>query len=84
MATRSQDDNTEAVGHLLTPSELIARWKNSITAATLATWRSRKLGPAYTKIGGRVLYPLSAVEAWERKRTMLPSLASALSMLCFI
>jgi hypothetical protein len=54
---------------LLTPQALTERWQNSITLVTLATWRSRKLGPRYIKIGGRVLYPLDGVEEWERKRT---------------
>lgn len=77
MATRSPIDTEPA--KLLTPSELIARWRDSITASTLATWRSRKLGPSYVKVGGRVLYPLRAVEAWEAKRTMLPMVAALAS-----
>lgn len=55
---------------LLTPQALIDRWQSSITLVTLATWRSRKNGPRYIKIGGRVLYPLDGVEEWETKRTM--------------
>jgi hypothetical protein len=55
---------------LLTPQALIDRWQKSITLVTLATWRSRKNGPRYIKIGGRVLYPLDGVEEWETKRTM--------------
>ncbi len=55
---------------LLTPAELTNRWREQITLATLSTWRSRKQGPLYIKIGGRVLYPLTAVEEYERKRTM--------------
>lgn len=55
---------------LLTPGELTARWRDTITLATLSTWRSRKQGPPYVKVGGRVLYPLEGVEAYERKRTM--------------
>jgi hypothetical protein len=55
---------------LLTPQALIDRWQKSITLVTLATWRSRKNGPRYIKIGGRVLYPLDGIEEWETKRTM--------------
>lgn len=55
---------------LLTPQALIERWQSSITLVTLATWRSRKNGPRYIKIGGRVLYPLDGVEEWENKRTL--------------
>lgn len=54
---------------LLTPQALAERWQQSITLVTLATWRSRKLGPRYIKIGGRVLYPLDGIEEWEKKRT---------------
>jgi hypothetical protein len=54
---------------LLTPQALAERWQGQISLVTLATWRSRKLGPRYIKIGGRVLYPLDGVEEWERKRT---------------
>lgn len=53
----------------LTPEELVRRYREKITLATLATWRSRKQGPPYEKIGGRVLYPLDGLEAWERERT---------------
>ncbi len=52
----------------------MSRWRDAITLVTLATWRSRKQGPSYVKIGGRVLYPEDAVEAWESKRTMLKCL----------
>jgi phosphatidylserine decarboxylase len=58
------------INRLLTPAELTSRWRDQITLATLSTWRSRKQGPLYIKIGGRVLYPLTAVEEYERKRTM--------------
>ena len=59
---------TEQV-RLLTPQALVERWQGAITLVTLSTWRSRKLGPAYIKIGGRVLYREDAVAAWEAKRT---------------
>jgi hypothetical protein len=52
-----------------TPNELAARYKNSITVRTLANWRSTGNGPRFTKIGGRVLYPVDAVIEWERSRT---------------
>lgn len=54
-------------GQYLTPDELTVRWKNAISLGTLANWRSRKCGPGFTRIGGRVLYPLEAVIAWEAK-----------------
>ena len=54
---------------LLSVEELISRWRGQVKATTLATWRSRKLGPSYVKIGGRVLYPLKELEAYEKRNT---------------
>lgn len=54
----------------LTPVELVARYKGAITIRTLANWRSSGDGPAYTKVGGRVLYSVAAVINWERQRTL--------------
>ena len=51
----------------LLPKELVERWRNSISPATLASWRCRGLGPRYVKVGGRVLYPLAEVEFYEEK-----------------
>lgn len=52
----------------LTPTELSARWGGHIKINTLANWRSDPdgRGPDYIKFGHKVLYPLSAVEAYER------------------
>lgn len=52
-----------------TPDELVARYRGKITKRTLANWRSHNEGPTPTKIGGRVLYAVSAVREWEQKRT---------------
>lgn len=54
----------------LTPAELVNRYKNTITLRTLANWRCSGDGPSYTKIGGRVLYPVAAVVKWETVRTL--------------
>lgn len=35
---------------------------------TLANWRAQGLGPAFVKVGGRVLYTLAAVAEWEAAR----------------
>lgn len=53
----------------LTPAELVARWDGRIKEATLATWRCKGGGPDFVKIGGRVVYYPSAVEAYEQSRT---------------
>jgi hypothetical protein len=54
----------------LTPAELVERYKGTITTRTLANWRSTGDGPVYTKIGGRVLYPVQSVIEWESARTL--------------
>ncbi|WP_404801889.1 helix-turn-helix transcriptional regulator [Bosea spartocytisi] len=47
----------------LTAAEVSRRWR--VTPAALAQWRSRKTGPAWTKFGGRVVYALRDIEAYE-------------------
>lgn len=54
---------------MLSVEDLISRWRGQVKATTLATWRSRKLGPPYVKVGGRVLYPQKAVEEYEKRNT---------------
>lgn len=53
-----------------TPAELETRWENRISTRTMANWRAQGNGPRFTKIGGRVLYPVQAVEAWENAGTV--------------
>ncbi|MDU9006369.1 helix-turn-helix transcriptional regulator [Sedimentitalea todarodis] len=50
--------------------ELAARWK--ISHRTLERWRWVQEGPRYLRIGGRVVYRLSDVEAFERKVQSVP------------
>ena len=56
----------------LTPDEVVKRWRKTVTADTLANWRSTNQGPPFVKIGGRVLYSIVALEEWERTRTKQP------------
>lgn len=53
----------------LTPDELVSRYKGNISVKTLANWRTKGGGPNYIKVGGKIMYPLSAVMSWERLRT---------------
>lgn len=58
MTTRSSE--------YLTPDEVVARWRGLISKSTLDNWRSsQNRGPRFVKIGGRVLYPLDEVVAYE-------------------
>jgi hypothetical protein len=46
--------------------QLAKRW--SMSERTLQRWRWSKTGPAYLKLGGRVLYRLADIEIWEQAR----------------
>lgn len=47
----------------LTQTDLCRRWR--LSPYTLERWRWLSQGPRYLKIGGRVLYRLEDVEAFE-------------------
>jgi hypothetical protein len=49
--------------------QLSRRW--SISPRTLERWRWLKAGPRYLKIGGRVVYRLEDVEAFEHGQLYL-------------
>ena len=44
-------------------TDLARRWR--ISPRTLERWRVEGRGPAYLKIGGRVIYRLEDIEAYE-------------------
>jgi transcriptional regulator GlxA family with amidase domain len=50
----------------LTQTQLAERW--NISPRTLERWRWTKTGPSYVKIGGRVRYLLTDVEAYEAQQ----------------
>jgi hypothetical protein len=54
--------NTTDLRHL-NQIQLSRRW--SISPRTLERWRWLKAGPAYLKLGGRVLYRLQDIENFE-------------------
>lgn len=54
----------------LTQWDLARRWRMS--HRTLERWRQRGIGVPYLKIGGRVAYSLSDVEAFEAAQKRLP------------
>jgi hypothetical protein len=59
---------TASIDEYLTPEELADRYKGIITTKTLANWRSAGIGPAYTRVGGRILYAVCDVLHWESTR----------------
>jgi hypothetical protein len=40
----------------------------SLSPRTLQRWRQERKGPAYLKLGGRIVYRLVDVEGWENAR----------------
>lgn len=53
----------------LTPEEVSNRYRGRVAVRTLANWRCLGIGPKFSKIGGRILYPLTEIEAWESRCT---------------
>lgn len=54
----------------LTPAEVVQRYEGKISTRTLANWRSAGTSPPFSKIGGRILYPLDELVEWEKRRTV--------------
>lgn len=50
----------------LTQMDLGNRWH--LSPRTLERWRWEGIGPPYLKIGGRILYRLEDIEAYEREQ----------------
>lgn len=52
----------------LTTEELAARWK--MHPQSIHNWRAQTpaKGPAFVKIGKKVLYPLDSIVQWEQQR----------------
>ena len=49
----------------LTENELATRW--GLSVKTLRRWRQEQLGPIFCKLGARVTYLVSEIEAFERR-----------------
>ncbi|MFP5248617.1 MAG: helix-turn-helix transcriptional regulator [Acidobacteriota bacterium] len=52
---------------MLTSGQLAMR-RGYPSEETLSRWRHDNIGPAYVRIGGRVFYDLTDIEAWEKSR----------------
>ncbi len=55
--------------------DLSRRW--SLSPRTLERWRWLREGPVYLKIGGRVVYRLEDIEAYEAKQRRSSASAAA-------
>ena len=71
------DGNTAILGAarslFLTQRELAHRWR--LSGRTLEKWRWTKKGPAHVKLGGRIVYRLADVEAYEAERRCMGAVA---------
>jgi hypothetical protein len=52
----------------LTPYTLHKRWGGAISPKTLANWRVKNSGPRWIKMGGRVVYAIADVIAYEESQ----------------
>jgi hypothetical protein len=59
----------------LTRTELADRWR--CKQHTIENWAHRGIGPPYRLLGGRALYELTDIEAYERARLVDPITRSA-------
>jgi hypothetical protein len=69
MAVRSSEsfsDTVQAASAHLNQIELAYRWRMS--PRTLERWRWLKIGPAYLRIGGRIVYRLEDIQKFEADR----------------
>lgn len=55
----------------LTLDEVIERYRNQISEGTLRSWRSKRIGPSFIKIGKAVLYPVNDLGRWDRSNLIL-------------
>jgi hypothetical protein len=59
----------------LAEAELAIRW--GMSPKTLRRWRQHHQGPVYCKLGSRVVYLLTEVEAFERRCSRFSTFARA-------
>lgn len=64
--------NENPIRHL-NQVQLSRRW--SLSHRTLERWRSQGTGPRYLKVGGRVVYRLQDIEAFEAAQARVPGAA---------
>lgn len=59
----------------LNENELAIRW--GLSVKTLRRWRQEQLGPVFCKLGARVTYLISEIEAFERRVSRYSTFARA-------
>jgi hypothetical protein len=58
----------------LSEKHLARRW--GMSHRTLERWRHEAQGPAYLRLGGRILYRVKDIEAFEAARWCSPSISA--------
>lgn len=56
---------------VLSPEDLVIRWREKVQVSTLKDWRRKGKGPAFFRLGAErspVLYRIEAVREWEAGR----------------
>ena len=56
-----------AIDKYLTPEEVVIRYRGEMSVGTLRNWRSMRIGPPYIKFGRSILYPVYALDEWDRQ-----------------
>lgn len=55
----------------LTADEVVKRYRSEVSAGTLRNWRAQRVGPPFIKIGKSVLYPIQALDEWDKQNLVI-------------
>jgi hypothetical protein len=55
----------------LTADEVAERYRGEISVGTLRNWRAQRVGPPFIKIGKSVLYPVQALDEWDKENLVI-------------
>ncbi len=64
----------------LTAEEVSERYRGEVSVGTLRNWRAQRVGPPFIKIGKSVLYPVQALDEWDRKNLVICRASYKLNM----
>lgn len=64
----------------LTTEEVAERYRGEISVGTLRNWRAQRVGPPFVKIGKSVLYPVQALDDWDKKNLVICRASRKLSV----
>lgn len=64
----------------LTTDEVAERYRGEISVGTLRNWRAQRVGPPFMKIGKSVLYPVQALDDWDKKNLVICRASRKLSV----